>query len=536
MLSKIFCPLLSHGEISFHSGLNVILGDDDAKNSIGKSSALMVIDFVMGGTSLLKDKAGAIKSLGHHSYNIEFIFNGERHFFRRSTDAADIVQVCNDNYEVTEDIGIEEYRGKLKVFYGLNHLYSSFRSLVSPFSRIWNKGGLDPDQPFTGNIKESAGSSIGRLVELFERTNDIAEEKAVLESHNEKKRLINKAMNTNIIPKINKTQYKSNLNVISDNAIIIEELKQGFTGALSAYEALFDEDLRTLQHEKNELALKQDGLREKIGRLKRDLLGVTKRLTSNIALVTEFFPDVNVERLEKVEAFHVNIGKLVRKELKKEIEHYSDLESKLVSEIRVLESKISAGLAAKGTPDDLFTRVFELKEVSDKAAEENRFYDQKAAIEKESLLSKERLELIHSKIFLDIERSLNLKLKRFNKVVYGPNRNASQLRIKSAKSFSFISPVDTGTGKSYAGLVGFDLAMLSLTHLPFIIHDSVIYKNIEVPATRNILRILAAVERKQIFLAFDEAAKFGVTAEKLLRNHTVLKLSHDDLLYRKDWR
>ncbi|MNR61769.1 hypothetical protein D3C85_1836060 [compost metagenome] len=56
------------------------------------------------------------------------------------------------------------------------------------------------------------------------------------------------------------------------------------------------------------------------------------------------------------------------------------------------------------------------------------------------------------------------------------------------------------------------------------------------PATRNILRILASVKRKQIFLAFDEAAKFGTTAERLLRTHTVLKLSDDDLLYNKDWR
>lgn len=64
---------------------------------------------------------------------------------------------------------------------------------------------------------------------------------------------------------------------------------------------------------------------------------------------------------------------------------------------------------------------------------------------------------------------------------------------------SFTSPQDTGTGKSYAGLIGFDLAMLSLTRFPFVIHDSVIYKNIEVPATKRTLRILAAVKSKKIF-------------------------------------
>lgn len=536
MLSKVTCPLFNHGEISFHLGLNIILGDDDAKNSIGKSSALMVVDFAMGGMSLLEDKTGAINSLGHHTYSIEFIFENERYFFKRSTDASDLIQVCNQDYEATEEISVDAYRAKLKALYDLEHLDSSFRSLVSPFSRIWNKGSLDPDQPFTGDLKESAGVAIGRLIDLFERTDDIAEEKAVLDVHNERKKLISKSMSAEIIPKINKTQYKSNQKTIAYNTVAIEGLKQGFTGALSAYEALFDEGLRALHQQKNDLVTRRNELLAKIGRLKRDLLGVTPRLTANIALVREFFPDVNVERLEQVEAFHKNIGKLVQNELKKELALYSKRESEHSAEISDLENNIRAGLAAKGTPDDLFARVFELKEVADKAAEENRFYDQKAAIEKEALLSKGRLETIYVGIFLDIETVLNFKLKRINKVVYGPKRNASQLRIKSANSYSFISPEDTGTGKSYAGLVGFDLAMLSLTRLPFIIHDSVIYKNIEVPATRNILRILAAVKRKQIFLAFDEAAKFGAPAEQLLRTHTALKLSHDDLLYNKDWR
>ncbi|MFX1689827.1 DUF2326 domain-containing protein [Paraburkholderia sp. A2RI-6] len=536
MLRKIICPLFNHGEISFHQGLNIVLGDDDARNSIGKSLALLVIDFAMGGISLLEDKAGAITSLGHHAYSIEFNFDNKRYFFKRATDASDLIQVCNENYEAIEVIGLDAYRAKLKTLYDLDQLRSSFRSLVGPFSRIWNKGGLEPDHPFSGDPKEPAAIAVERLIDLFERSKDIESEKAVLDAHNERRKLISKSMSAEIIPKINKSQYKANQKTIADNTVAIEDLKQGFTGALSAYEALFDEGLRVLQQQKNDLVIEREGLRSKIDRVKRDLSGVTPRLSANISLITEFFPDVNVQRLAQVEAFHQKISNLVKTELKKELAQFSKRETELNDEIGTLENRMRADLAAKGTPDDLFARVFELKEVADKAAEENRFFDQKSSIEKEASLSKERLGTIYIRIFLDIESSVNSKLKLFNKVVYGPNRNASQIRIKSANSYSFTSPEDTGTGKSYAGLVGFDLAMLSLTKLPFIIHDSVIYKNIEVPATRHILRILAAVKRKQIFLAFDEAAKFGAVAEQLLRTHTVLKLSHDDLLYNKDWR
>lgn len=536
MLRRIGCPFFKHDEISFHSGLNIILGDDDARNSIGKSLALLVIDFAMGGDSLLEDKAGAITALGHHTYSIEFVFQNTRYFFKRATDTSGSIQVCDRNYASTEEILVEEYRSRLKALYSLDGHKSSFRSLVGPFARIWNKGGLEADQPFSNDLKEAAAVAVERLIDFFGRIGDIEDEKAVLDAHLERKKLISKSMNANIIPKINKSQYKENQKTIADNTRAIEGLKQGFNGALSAYEALFDEGLRALLQQKNDLVTQREELLTKIARVKRDLSGITPRLSANISLVTEFFPDVNVQRLEQVEAFHHKISKLVQKELRAELTLYTKRESELNMDIANIENIMRVDLAAKGTPDDLFARVFELKGLVDKAADENRVFDQKASVEKEVSLSKERLGSVYDSIFLDIEAALNAKLKNFNKVVYGPNRNASRLRIKSASSYSFTSPEDTGTGKSYAGLVGFDLAMFALTQLPFIIHDSVIYKNIEVPATRRILRILAAVRRKQIFLAFDEAAKFGTVAERLLRKHTVLKLSDDDQLYNEDWR
>lgn len=87
MLKEIQCPFFNHTKISFHEGLNIILGDDDAKNSIGKSTALMVIDFAQGGNSFTEDEAGAINALGHHQYNFSFEFAGQPYYFSRSTKA-----------------------------------------------------------------------------------------------------------------------------------------------------------------------------------------------------------------------------------------------------------------------------------------------------------------------------------------------------------------------------------------------------------------------------------------------------------------
>lgn len=536
MLKEIWCPFFKHKKISFHDGLNIILGDDDAKNSIGKSTALMVIDFVQGGNTFLKDDAGAIKNLGHHYYNFCFVFAGKIHFYSRSTDISEVVYVCDNSYSKQSELTIDDYRKKLAELYGLASLESSYRSVVSPFSRIWKKGGLEPDQPFVGATKELSGTAISRLIDLFGRSPEIAAEKKVINEQQARKKIITGSMNEKIIPKINKAQYKENTKTINDNSEHIEKLKQGFGGALNAYEALFDESLRRMQLRKNELANQRNELQSKIKRLQREISGITPRLAANIALVSEYFPTVNVERLEKVESFHQKIGNIVKKELKDELASTQSQEVTLANEFRSLEQEIQSALESKGMPDDMFKRVFELKESTDKAINENSYFDQKAQLEEAIALSKQRLNSIYEKIFIDIESKINVKLKAFNKVVYGPTRNSSELRIKSESSYSFTSPDDTGTGKSYAGLIGFDAAMLSLTPLPFAIHDSVVYKNVEVAATKRIIRILAAMKAKQIFLSFDEAKKFGPQTEQRIKKFTALKLSHNDLLYNKDWR
>lgn len=345
-----------------------------------------------------------------------------------------------------------------------------------------------------------------------------------------------KSMAAEIIPNINKAQYKLNESLINENAKIINEVKQSFSGALSAYEALFDENIRSLQQCKNDLSQQKSLLLVRTERLTRDISGVNPRAAANIALVTEFFPGADISRLEQVEAFHQKISSIVKKELKAELTALQAQDRELSGEIDQLGKQVRDALAAKGTPSDLFSRVFELKELTDKAIEENKFYDQKIGLQEGTRLSKERLEKIFIHIFIDIESAINSKLSKFNRVIYGPNRNPSQLRLHSSSSYNFTSPEDTGTGKSFAGLIGFDLALLSLTALPFLIHDSVIYKNIEITATKHILRILAAVKKKQIFLAFDEASKFGKNTAEILIKHTAIKLSDNDLLYSKDWR
>ncbi|GGH55390.1 hypothetical protein GCM10010975_12900 [Comamonas phosphati] len=536
MLKAINCEHFSQGEVKFHLGLNIVLGDDDARNSIGKSTVLMVIDFIMGGTTFLKDEAGVIRELGHHHYNFSFEFGGEFFYFSRDTALPEVVHLCDENYKRLGEKPIDEYKIFLEEKYDLEDFETSFRSMVNPYSRIWRKGGLDPNQPFIGAAKEANSAAIARVIDMFGRSSDIATERAVLEAQKDKKTLISKSMGANIIPSINKTKRDENIRLIEENGGKIQQLKDGFGGALNAYESLFDEELKRQQYRKNDLTASRAELQNKIRRLQREMSGITPRLAANIALLSDFFPAINVDRLEQVEMFHQKIGAAVKKELKEELAVAQQEDTALGAEITTIESHIQAKLRSKGMPDDLFKQVFDLKETTDRAAEENRHYDQKVDLEEAIKATNERLDRIYTRIFIDIENSINLKLKAFNAVVYGASRASSELRFKSASAYQFTSPADSGTGASFAGLIGFDLAMLSLTKIPYIIHDSVIYKNIQVTAVKRILRILAATRAKQIFVSFDEGKKYGSEFVQFLQRFTVLKLAHDKLLYKKDWR
>lgn len=94
MLKLIKCDKFRHESISFSSGLNVVLGDEKASNSIGKSTLLMILDFVFGGETYLDYNSDTVAELGHHTYQFEFEFE-KKYYFERATVSPNIVELCD---------------------------------------------------------------------------------------------------------------------------------------------------------------------------------------------------------------------------------------------------------------------------------------------------------------------------------------------------------------------------------------------------------------------------------------------------------
>lgn len=158
--------------IRFKEGLNVVLGKEDGENSIGKSSAMLAIDFVFGGNTYLA--SDGVKHIGDHTIFFTFGFDGKPYRFARNTSTPDDIHVCSEGYQLTGDVWTkQEFANWLKEKYHIDFSGLSFRETMSSFFRIYGKENTDERRPLKGLPGESMQRSIDILVKLFDRYKDV---------------------------------------------------------------------------------------------------------------------------------------------------------------------------------------------------------------------------------------------------------------------------------------------------------------------------------------------------------------------------
>ena len=75
--------------------------------------------------------------------------------------------------------------------------------------------------------------------------------------------------------------------------------------------------------------------------------------------------------------------------------------------------------------------------------------------------------------------------------------------------------------------------LLKLTCLPFLIHDSIVFKNIEDSAVDKIIEQYST-EQKQIFISLDGINKYSENSIKILMNNKVVQLNDSRKLFNKE--
>ncbi len=520
--------------IKFKPGLNVVLGKEDGENSIGKSSALLAIDFVFGGDTYLG--SDAVKYVDHHDIFFTFEFAGERFYFSRSTEDANKIQVCDEIYIPTGTVWKkQEYVEWLKRMYGLDFPELAFRNTISRFFRIYGKDNLDERRPLRGNTGENMQKSIGVLVRLFNTYRDIQDFSMRLEEQEKKLKIFRDARQEQFIPHLvgGKTQYEDNVAVIDKLTVELFNLTDRQAGG--------EENIKTSQ-EKARLKSEKLQLETAIQANERKLELINMNLKygcppkdSELKALHEFFPNVNLKKIYEVEQYHKKLAMILDGQLKGEKtaaqNAIADLKARLAETKQALDDLGSSGTLSK----EFLDRHSSIKSNIDALKQQNEAYLTLVRLQDERKQADDLLKQRIRGILDYIQGSINKKMKGYNETLYDVPHKPPHLLLNEYNSYQFETPADTGTGSNYKGLVLYDLAVLSLTALPAIAHDSLILKNVSDGSIDGIMKIYER-SKKQIFIAFDKQNAYMPETRRILRENMVLKLSVDGSeLYGKAW-
>ncbi len=534
MLSEIICDKFHKNKIIFHEGLNVILGDELGSNSIGKSTFLMIIDYVYGGKDYVMKSMDIQRNVGKHTIKFSFTFNGEKYFFSRNTDDTEYINVCDNKYEIVKKITVEQYTDKLKKLYGFSEKDISFRDVVGRYIRVYGKENLNEKHPLDVVRNEKAVQAVNALLKLYEMYGVIRELEELAKNKSDELKTFKSAQKYNLISKIGARQRKEN----DKKLVQFEKEKEAITDELN--NSILDinsEKTAVILELKRELA----DYNRRIRVQKAKLLPLQENITGNRAISDEdlhvlkrFFPEIDLEQLEEIQRFHKEINAVLKEEIKEEICSIQNVISLLQENKEIVEAKVKEISKASNLSQIILFKFAELQKKMEVLSNQNKYYDAYQVLEKEKKDAVSRKKEMRIQQLLLLQNKINVKMKLLNDEIYQNTKIPPTIFFED-NQYKFETVDDTGTGTCYRGMVLFDLGVLQETCLPILVHDSVLLKQIEDVAVEKILEMYRR-SKKQIFIALDKASSYSKQSQKILFEERVLSLEPNGKeLFGKSW-
>lgn len=542
MLTEIYCDKYADEKgprppIKLGRGLNIVVGGNDATNSIGKTTFLLAVDFALGGSTYAKKTSSVLKAIGHHSLHFTHSFEDEERYFKRDTATPDTVWECDRDRVPVKSMGLSDFNEWLAAKYGLSELGATFRDLQSPFLRAYGMGHDDVQRPLMTSGKTKVSSDLLRLLKLYGLYSEIAEIEEKKAELNKDKKAFKEAKSRRFIRAArSRNEYKENERRIADLRTRMGRIIDSFDCPAPNHDAEQEEYVRHLQEELTALKRSRNTLERALRAMERDLKLVDFKKTRSFEKLTKFFPNVNLRAIEEIEAFHkanlINLREQHREEgdeLRRRIGDLNRSIEKLEGAVRSVES----------SPNNSSNLIIEHSELSSFVAQlesANEMYDRGKDFDRRSKeLSEERKD-VEMRHFRDVQDMINIELKRLNQLATGDEVASPAISINSPDSYRYEIPLDDGTGSQNRGMFLFDVAMLNQTPIQFVIHDSPGIKQVEDGHTIGMFELYAQSE-KQIFAAIDKIDKYTESGEipHVISSNIVLELSRGHELFGKAW-
>lgn len=532
MLVEIMCDEFKdhgkpRGRIPIHPGLNTVLGSDSGSNSIGKSTFLMIIDFVFGGDDYVEKLTDVQTEVGEHKICFAFKFNDGIHYFSRSNADYKNVQRCDKDYNPLPggQLALNQYLAFLQAHYNMDLVGLTFRNAVGRSMRVYKRETLDEEHPLHQAKQETAKAAIEGLLKLANLYSGIMAQSKVTAEAKEKLDTFKKAQRYQFIPSVSRqSEFDRNETRIAELTEQAEDLARRSSGGLLDLDSVQAERIYLLQGRLSNFKRQRSRLLAQLRAIRADQELGQKGFKRNYDDLLRFFPNVDLQRIESIENFHRQLAGILKKE-------FSEAETAMQATLSLIETemaKIEAEITEMAKTTDLSKAVLEQyaaidKELKTLRAANDNFTKTSELAEVAKSYEAELNRLVVAQIAI-MQQKINAEMVRINDAIYGGRKTAPTLTVSDASHYTFFTPRDGGTGAQYKGLVVFDLAMLALTCLPVIAHDSVMLKHIEDDAIEKILELYSESD-KQVFIAMDKEGSYTPKAQKVMESSKVLQLS-----------
>lgn len=537
MLKRITCDKFKTQPGEFHTGLNVVLGSSGGSNAIGKSTFLLILDFVFGGDNYVKTAKDVIANVDHHTINFEFVFDSAPLFFSRSTNRPTIVNRCNSKFHVIEELPVPKFRELLFHEYKILLKGISFGEIVERFFRIYGHGNHNENKPLQGE-RESMATAVEYLMKLLGRFEDVQNLKTAEESYGIKpSKQVERSVSDISAEMVTNTEKIESLEKRREK--LCRQNEEADLRALGI-DPQQVERLIEIKRELGKLNRQKSRMTSQLHAVRNNMPESDGFLEKDFSTLLRFFPDANINAFADVEKFHAKINGFLRTDIEDEIARLIPQIEYIDADITSYEKQIAETGLAKSLSQSILTQYARVSREIEKLTEEND------ALRNEIAQTEKRKEMEHlltslrqrqENALASAQTDVNAEMKRINDIITGGGRSAPELTLKPDKTFEFETKNDKSEGTAFKNLVVYDLSMLALTPLPALIHDSSIVKRIEDEDFEQILGLYqkSGENGKQVFIAFDKADSYTPNTNQVLEDATVLHLSVGNELFGMSW-
>lgn len=537
MLVEVRCDkFISNGKvrepIRFHARLNVVLGDDNGSNSIGKSTFLMILDFVFGGTDYIQKCVDVQENVKEHTICFAFDFGGQMYYFSRNTVDYNNVVKCNAEYQALpeEPLSLQKYGEFLCEHYALLAEGITWRGAIARFIRVYKRDTLDEERPLRSSKDESATVAIQRYMRLFDRYSSVeAQIKQAAKAEDEKETFRKSTQEYNHIRAAKNDKEKA------ANDTRIAELEQQEQSLIDDNNSgLLDLDSMTAQRlsELNEALInfrRQRALvQTQLNSVRRDMTGEKRSFKRTFTDLERFFPNEEFHTLEEIEHFHQKLTKILEQEFAETERSLATTYALLSREIAAIQEQITEIKNVPNVSQAILKEFAQITTELNNLRKANRNYDELQRLKQVAADYAATRDTIIADELLIIKNTVNREMDSITLEILGDATHMPPvLKLEKLNKYTFKTPNDGGTGAQYRGLITFDLANMAVTPIPFVVHDSVLLKNIERAVFSSIIKVYhnQRQQGKQVFMAYDTLDAYDKETRELVEENAVLQLS-----------